>query len=147
PLPYTTLFRSNRDKMARYGLTVAELQEVISAAVGGMTLTSTVEGRERFPVRLRYPRELRDDPEALKNIIIPTATGAQIPLGDVVDIEYAKGAQMIQSENTFLLGYVIFDKKSGIAEVDVVHEADQLLKEKIASGELDLPNGVTYKLG
>ncbi|WP_164122821.1 efflux RND transporter permease subunit [Sphingobacterium sp. xlx-130] len=135
----------NRDKMARYGITVAELQEVISAAVGGMTLTTTVEGRERFPVRLRYPRELRDDPDALRKIIVPTATGAQIPLGDVVDIEYAKGAQMIQSENTFLLGYVIFDKKTGIAEVDVVHEADQILKEKIASGELDLPNGVTYK--
>ncbi|OYD40885.1 efflux RND transporter permease subunit [Sphingobacterium cellulitidis] len=135
----------NRDRMARYGITVAELQEVISAAVGGMTLTTTVEGRERFPVRLRYPRELRDDPDALRKIIIPTATGAQIPLGDVVDVEYAKGAQMIQSENTFLLGYVIFDKKSGIAEVDVVYEADQLLKEKIASGELDLPNGVTYK--
>ncbi len=134
----------NRDKMARYGITVSELQEVISSAVGGMTLTTTVEGRERFPVRLRYPRELRNDPEALKKIIIPTAIGAQIPLGDVVDIEYAKGAQMIQSENTFLLGYVIFDKISGKAEVEVVNEADKILKEKLASGELTLPKGVTY---
>src|SRR5690606_5344335 len=88
---------------------------------------------------------LRNDPDALRKIIIPTATGVQIPLGDVVDIEYAKGAQMIQSENTFLLGYVIFDKISGKAEVDVVREADQLLKEQIASGELILPKGVTYK--
>lgn len=134
----------NRDKMARYGITVAELQEVISAGIGGMSLTNTVEGRERFPVRLRYPRELRDDPDALRKIIIPTATGVQIPLGDVVDIEYAKGAQMIQSENTFLLGYVIFDKVSGKAEVEVVREADNLLQEKIASGELTLPDGVTY---
>lgn len=141
--PYIEL-HLNRDKMARYGITVAELQEVISAAIGGMSLTNTVEGRERFPVRLRYPRELRDDPDALRKIIIPTATGVQIPLGDVVDIEYAKGAQMIQSENTFLLGYVIFDKISGKAEVEVVREADNILQEKIASGELTLPDGVTY---
>lgn len=135
----------NRDKMARYGITVAELQEVISTAIGGMALSNTVEGRERFPVRLRYPRELRNDPDALRKIIIPTAIGTQIPLGDVVDIEYAKGSQMIQSENTFLLGYVIFDKISGKAEVDVVQEADKLLQEKITSGELSLPKGVTYK--
>lgn len=135
----------NREKMARYGITVLELQEVISTAIGGMTLTNTVEGRERFPVRLRYPRELRDNPDALKKIIIPTGTGIQIPLGDVVDIEYAKGSQMIQSENTFLLGYVIFDKVSGKAEVDVVHEASQVLADKISSGELTLPYGVTYK--
>jgi len=135
----------NRDRMARYGITVAELQEVISAAVGGMTLTTTVEGRERFPVRLRYPRELRDDPDALKKIIVPTATGAQMPLGEVVTIEYAKGAQMIQSENTFLLGYVIFDKVSTKAEVDVVQEAEKFLKDKIESGKLNLPDGVSYK--
>lgn len=135
----------NRNNMARYGITVADLQEVIGAAVGGMTLTTTVEGRERFPVRLRYPRELRDNPEALGKLIIPTATGVQIPLKEVADIEYAKGAQMIQSENTFLLGYVIFDKIAGKAEVDVVREADKLLQDKIASGELTLPKGVTYK--
>ncbi|MBN8147943.1 hypothetical protein J0J24_24725, partial [Vibrio vulnificus] len=76
-------------------------------------------------------------------LIIPTATGVQIPLKEVADIEYAKGAQMIQSENTFLLGYVIFDKIAGKAEVDVVREADKLLQDKIASGELTLPKGVT----
>lgn len=134
-----------RNNMARYGITVADLQEVIEAAIGGMVLTTTVEGRERFPVRLRYPRELRDNPEALSKMIIPTATGIQIPLSEVADIEYAKGAQMIQSENTFLLGYVIFDKISGKAEVDVVREADRILGEKIALGELVLPKGVNYK--
>jgi Cu(I)/Ag(I) efflux system membrane protein CusA/SilA len=131
--------------MARYGITVADLQETLESAVGGMTLTTTVEGRERFPVRLRYPRELRDNPDALSKMIIPTATGAQIPLGEVADIEYTKGAQMIQSENTFLTGYVIFDKQAGAAEVDVVNEAGELLKTKIASGEIKLPAGVTYK--
>jgi Cu(I)/Ag(I) efflux system membrane protein CusA/SilA len=142
--PYIEI-KLNRRNMARYGLTVADLQEVISAAVGGMPLTTTVEGRERFPVRLRYPRELRDDPEALSRLIIPTATGTQIPLSDVAEIEYTKGAQMIQSENTFLTGYVIFDKIEGKAEVDVVRQAGEILKEKTASGELLLPAGVSYK--
>lgn len=134
----------NRQNMARYGITVADLQDVISAAVGGMTLTTTVEGRERFPVRLRYPRELRENPEELGNLIIPTATGAQIPLKEVADIGYTRGAQMIQSENTFLIGYVIFDKIAGKAEVDVVKEADKVLRDKINSGDLRLPQGVSY---
>ncbi|MDR2682999.1 MAG: efflux RND transporter permease subunit [Dysgonamonadaceae bacterium] len=142
--PYIEI-RLNRPNMARYGITIADLQEVIESAVGGMTLTTTVEGRERFPVRLRYPRELRNDPEALSRLIIPTASGAQIPLGDVAGIHYAKGAQMIQSENTFLTGYVIFDKMEGRAEVDVVQEAGQFLQEKIRSGDLQLPPGVSYR--
>jgi Cu(I)/Ag(I) efflux system membrane protein CusA/SilA len=142
--PYVEI-ELNRKNMARHGITIADLQEVIEAAVGGMSLTTTVEGRERFPVRLRYPRELRDSPEALAQLIIPTATGAQIPLGDVTTIHYTKGAQMIQSENTFLTGYVIFDKMEGKAEVDVVEQADQYLKEKIRSGGLQLPKGVSYK--
>lgn len=142
--PYIEI-KLNRRNMARYGITVADLQDVISAAVGGMPLTTTVEGRERFPVRLRYPRELRDNPEELAKLIVPTATGAQIPLTEVADIEYTKGAQMIQSENTFLLGYVIFDKIAEKAEVDVVKEADKILKDKIASGQLELPKGVSYK--
>jgi len=142
--PYIEI-KLNRRNMARYGINVADLQEVISAAVGGMSLTTTVEGHERFSVRLRYPRELRDSPEALSRILVPTATGVQIPLHEVADIEYTKGVQMIQSENTFLTGYVIFDKKVGKAEVDVVLEADRVLKEKIALGELQLSNGVSYK--
>ena len=142
--PYIEI-KLNRQNMARYGITVADLQEVISAAVGGMSLTTTVEGRERFPVRLRYPRELRDNPEELAKLLVPTTTGAQIPLKEVADIGYARGAQMIQSENTFLLGYIIFDKMAGKAEVDVVEEAEKILKDKIASGQLELPKGVSYK--
>ncbi|KAA6334971.1 Cation efflux system protein CusA [termite gut metagenome] len=142
--PYIEI-KLNRQNMARYGITVADLQEIISAAVGGMPLTTTVEGRERFSVRLRYPRELRDTPEELSGLIVPTATGAQIPLKEVADIVYTRGAQMIQSENTFLLGYVIFDKIADRAEVDVVKEADKVLKAKISSGEIQLPKGVSYK--
>jgi len=143
--PYIEI-RLDRYKMARHGVTVADLQEIIAAAVGGMTLTTTVEGRERFAVRLRYPRELRDNPQTLSQILIPTLTGngAQIPLGDLADIEYARGAQMIQSENTFLINYVIFDKQPNVAEVNTVREADALLKSKLKSGELILPDGVSY---
>ena len=133
-----------RHEMARYGITVADLQETISAAVGGMALTTTVEGRERFQVRLRYPRELREHPDELARLIIPTGTGPQIPLGEVADIGYTRGAQMIQSENTFLVGYVIFDKIEGKAEVDVVEEAREILAKKLDSGELVLPKGLSY---
>ena len=121
------------------------MQEVLGAAVGGMVLTTTVEGRERFPVRLRYARELRDSPEELAKLLIPTATGVQVPLEELADISYERGAQMIQSENTFLLGYVIFDKLAGKAEVDVVKEASRILEDKIANGELKLAKGVSYK--
>lgn len=142
--PYLEI-KLNRDNMARYGVNVEDLQEILSAAVGGMILTKTVEGRERFPVRLRYARELRDNPEALSMLLVPTATGAQIPLKELADIEYARGAQMIQSENTFLVSYVIFDKKQGKAEVDVVKEATKVIEGKIQNGELKLTKGVSYK--
>lgn len=142
--PYLEI-KLNRESMARYGVPVVDLQEVLSAAVGGMALSRTVEGRERFPIRLRYARELRDSPEALSMLLIPTATGAQVPLRELADIEYSRGAQMIQSEDTFLVGYVIFDKEADRAEVDVVEQADAFLQEKMRSGELVLPKGVSYK--
>lgn len=135
----------NRENMARYGVNVEDLQEILSAAVGGMVLTRTVEGRERFPVRLRYARELRDNPEALGMILVPIATGAQVPLKELADINYTRGAQMIQSENTFLVGYVIFDKLAGKAEVDIVKEASRILEQQIKEGELNLDPGVSYK--
>jgi len=141
--PYIEL-KINRDAIARYGISVQDLQRIIGSAVGGMQLGNTVEGRERFPIRVRYAREFRDDPEDLKNILIPTPGGAQIPLGNLVDIQYTRGPQMIKSENTFLVGYVIFDKQDSYAEVDVVEHAQRFLKEKIESGELVIPAGVNY---
>ena len=142
--PYIQL-KLNREAMARYGMTVADVQEVLQVAVGGMALTSSVEGRERFPMRVRYARELRDNPEDMKNILIPAMNGVQVPLSEIADIDYTKGAQMIRSENTFLVGYVIFDKLEGKAEVDVVEEAAKILQKKIDSGQLKLPAGVSYK--
>jgi Cu(I)/Ag(I) efflux system membrane protein CusA/SilA len=88
---------------------------------------------------------LRDDPSTLKKIYIPTPTGAQVPLGELVDIEYVRGAQMIKSENTFLVGYVLLDKKDGFAEVDVVNDAQEYIQSKIDAGDLVVPAGVSYK--
>lgn len=142
--PYIHL-NINRDEISRYGLNVEDVQQSIETAIGGMKVSSTVEGRERFPIRVRYPRELRDDPESLGKILIPTPTGAQIPLSQLVDMEYVRGPQAIKSENTFLVGYVLFDKKEGFAEVDVVNDAQEMIQQKIDAGELIVPNGVNYK--
>ena len=142
--PYLEL-KINRDAIARYGLTIKNLQMVLSSVIGGMPLTATVEGRERFPIRVRYAREFRDNPEDLKKILIPTPTGSQIPLGELVELTYTRGPQLIKSEDTFLVGYVIFDKKEGFAEVNVVENAQDYLQSKIESGELIIPAGVSYK--
>jgi Cu(I)/Ag(I) efflux system membrane protein CusA/SilA len=142
--PYIEI-KLNREAMARYGMTVADVQDILQVAVGGMSLSTSVEGRERFPIRVRYARELRDNPEELKRILVPSMSGIQIPLGEIADIDYARGAQMIRSENTFPVGYVIFDKQEDKAEVDVVNEADQFLKAKIKSGDIKIPAGISYK--
>ncbi|HCS19616.1 MAG TPA: cation transporter [Bacteroidetes bacterium] len=142
--PYLHL-NIDRDEISRYGLNIEDVQQSIETAIGGMKISSTVEGRERFPIRVRYPRELRDDPVSLGKILIPTPTGAHIPISQIVDIEYVRGPQMIKSEETFLVGYVLFDKRSGFAEVEVVNEAQNAIQKKIDSGELKVPAGISYK--
>ncbi|MFT5570687.1 MAG: Cu(I)/Ag(I) efflux system membrane protein CusA/SilA [Cyclobacteriaceae bacterium] len=142
--PYIHL-NINRDEIARYGLSVEDVQQTVETAIGGMKVTSTVEGRARYPVRVRYPRELRDDPESLKKILIATPTGAQVPIGQLIELTYKRGPQAIKSEDTFLVGYVLFDKKDGYAEVDVVNEAQGAIKDQIESGALVVPAGVSYK--
>ncbi|PIV49247.1 MAG: cation transporter, partial [Flavobacteriaceae bacterium CG02_land_8_20_14_3_00_34_13] len=135
----------DRNAIARYGLTIEDVQQTMETAIGGMEITTTVEGRERFPVRVRYPQELRDDPESIKKILVPTKSGAQIPLGELAELNYVRGPQMIKSEETFLVGYVLFDKRDGFAEVNVVNDAQNYLQKKIDSGELKVPAGVSYK--
>ncbi|GAB3343231.1 efflux RND transporter permease subunit [Marivirga atlantica] len=142
--PYLHL-NINRDEISRYGLNVEDVQQTIETAIGGMKITSTVEGRERFPVRVRYPRELRDDPEALGKILLPTPTGAQIPISQVVDFEYIRGPQAIKSEETFLVGYVLFDKRDGYSEVGVVNDAQAAIEARIDAGDLIVPAGISYK--
>ena len=142
--PYL-LIDIDRKKIARYGITIEEVQNVLKVAVGGMVLTQTVEGRERYGIRVRYPRELRGNPEDLKQIYIPVAKGSSIPLSEVANIRYEQGPQVIKSEDTFLVGYVLFDKLDGFAEVNVVENAQALIQEKIDNGLLIVPKGMNYK--
>ena len=134
----------DREKIARYGMHIRKIQDVIEVAVGGKMITRTVEGRERFPVRVRYLRELRDDIESLGHILIPAPSGEQIPLIELAEIRYLRGPQVIKSEDTFLVNYVLFDRKQDFAEVDVVEQARDYLQAKIDTGELIIPDGVSY---
>jgi len=134
----------DRNAIARYGIKIRQIQDVIEVAIGGRRITTTVEGRERFPVRVRYVRELRDQIESLGKILVPAAGGAQIPIIQLSEIRYVRGPQAIKSEDTFLVGYVLFDMKAGHAEVDVVEDCQRYLKAKIDSGEFVIPEGVSY---
>ena len=142
--PYL-LLDIKREQLARYGISVMDVQEVLKVAIGGVPLTQTVEGRERYAVRVRYPRELRANPDDLKKIYVPVEKGSPVPLGELVDIRYEQGPQVIKSEDTFLIGYVLFDKLDGFAEVDVVENAQALIQGNIDSGKLIVPAGISYR--
>ncbi|MDG2167871.1 MAG: efflux RND transporter permease subunit, partial [Opitutales bacterium] len=135
----------NRESISRYGMSIQSVQDVIEVAVGGRHVTQTVEGRERYPVRVRYMRELRDNFEEIGNILVASPDGLQIPLKQLADINYVRGPQVIKSEDTFLMGYVIFDKAQGYSEVEVAEDVETILKEKEAAGTLVLPANVTFK--
>jgi Cu(I)/Ag(I) efflux system membrane protein CusA/SilA len=141
--PYL-LIDIDRVAISRYGFTIGQIQNQIQAAIGGMTMTETIEGRERYSVRIRYPRELRNDPEILKNIYLPLKNGQQIPLGDLVEIKYQQGPQAIKSEDGFLVGYVLFDREKEYAEMEVIHAAQAYLEESIDMGDLVVPPGINY---
>ncbi len=134
----------DRKAIARYGIKLRQIQDVIEVAIGGKRITTTVEGRERYPVRVRYMRELRDQIESLEKILVPAPDGTQIPVAQLSSIRYLRGPQVIKSEDTFLIGYVIFDKKPEYAEVDVVEDCRKDIEEKIKTKEFILPAGVTY---
>ncbi|NIA20406.1 MAG: AcrB/AcrD/AcrF family protein, partial [Anaerolineaceae bacterium] len=131
----------DRQAIARYQMSVRMVQDVIEVAIGGRKITTTVEGRERFPVRVRYLRELRDRIDTLGKILVAAPDGTQVPIIQLADIRYIRGPQVIKSEDTFLIGYVLFDMKSGQAEVDVVEDCQAYLKEKL---DPFLPAGVSY---
>jgi Cu(I)/Ag(I) efflux system membrane protein CusA/SilA len=134
----------DRRAISRYGLTIQQIQNQLSAAIGGKTITSTVEGRERFAVRVRFARDYRNSPENIENLLIQTISKTFIPLKQIAKLEYEPGPQLIKSENTFLVGYVIFDKMNGFAEVDVVENAEIFLTNKIIDGDIKVPEGVHY---
>ncbi|OGR91885.1 MAG: cation transporter [Elusimicrobia bacterium RIFCSPLOWO2_01_FULL_59_12] len=124
-------FKLRRDQLARFGLTIDEANRVIMTAIGGETVTTTIEGRERYTVNVRYPRELRDNLDDLKRVLVPTPQGAHIPLAQIAEISLMQGASMIRNENGMLAGYVYID----ITGRDVggyVTEAKRIVREKLA---------------
>ncbi|MBN2415351.1 efflux RND transporter permease subunit [bacterium] len=142
--PYLEI-RIDRDEAARYGISVGSIQHAIEVAVGGKRITETIEGRERYPVRVRYMRERRNDSESLGEILVAAPDGTQVPLGQLAEVAYVRGPQVIKSEHTFLVGYVLFDKAEGWAETDAVEAAAAYLQEKMETGELVIPSGVSYR--
>jgi Cu(I)/Ag(I) efflux system membrane protein CusA/SilA len=130
-------FDLKREEIARYMLAIEDIQMIIESAIGGESLTTTVEGRERYPVSVRYARELRDDPEKLKRVLIPTMNGAQVPLGQLAELRLTSGPAMIRDEDGQLAGYVFVDM-AGRDIGGYVEEA----KKKVAD-QVKLPTGYT----
>jgi len=134
---YYVDFEPRRGQLARHGLTIDALQRVIGSAIGGENVTTTIEGRERYPVNVRYPRELRDDIDDLRRVLVMTPAGAQVPLGQLADIQVAHGPAMVRDENGFIAGYVFVD----IAGRDLggyVEEAKRVVRSRLA-----LPQGTS----
>jgi Cu(I)/Ag(I) efflux system membrane protein CusA/SilA len=124
-------FNIDRYEAARYGLTVGDVQDVIETAVGGMNITHTVEGRYRFPVNIRYPRELRDDPQRLSRVLVHTSTGAQVPIGQLADIRVETGPPAIKSENGLLQAIVYVDLNKGQDVGSYVERAREVVERDV----------------
>jgi Cu(I)/Ag(I) efflux system membrane protein CusA/SilA len=129
-------YELDRAEIARYGVNIRDVQDVIETAVGGENLTMSVEGRERYPIRVRYLRELRDNFDELERVLVPTSTGAHVPIAQVAKIRYTIGPQELKSENGLLVGYVTMNTRDR-DEVSVVEDAEVILqREKQRSDEL-----------
>jgi Cu(I)/Ag(I) efflux system membrane protein CusA/SilA len=134
---YFVDFDLDRAKIARYGLRIDDVQSVIMTAIGGENVSTTIEGRERYPINIRYPRELRDDVDGLARILVPTMTGAQIPLGQLAKIRLVEGPSMIRDENGRLSGYVYVDVDTEKRDIGrYVEDA-----KKAVDAKLKLPTG------
>ena len=129
----------NREEASRYGLTVADVQQVVTAGIGGATVTENIEGRERYPVNVRYSRDFRDNVDELRRVLIGTPSGAQIPIEQVARISFSRGPSMLRDEDGALTGYVYIDLKSRDYG-DFVNHANDMLKQK-----LHLPAGYSFK--
>ena len=133
-------FNIRRDEIARYGLTIGEVQEVLEVALGGMPLTTTVEGLERYAINLRYDRDFRENLDALKEIVVPTPTGAQIPLGQLADLKIVRAPMGIKSEDAVPNAWIYVDVKN----VDIgtyVQMARRAVNEAVAKGTIQMPSG------
>ncbi|MGX8785316.1 efflux RND transporter permease subunit [Legionella pneumophila] len=130
-------FDIHRDELARYGLTIMDVNRIIESAVGGENIATTIEGRERYPVNVRYLRELRDDPDKINRILVKTPSGAEIPIAQLVTLTFRSGPAMVRDENAMLAGYVFIDI-SGRDIGSYVEELKQVVKAKVT-----LPPGYT----
>ncbi len=131
----------NRKECARYGLKVGDVQRMVETAIGGMNVATTVEGRYRFPINVRYPRELRDDPQKLHRILIATPKGQLIPLGQVAEVKLIDGPPVIKSESGLLLVNIPVDLEAGLDIGTYVENAQEEIDKAIAQGRLKLPAG------
>jgi len=129
----------NRTEAARYGLTVADVQQVVTSGIGGKTIAENIEGRQRYPINVRYSRDFRDNVEALSRLLIATPGGAQIPIGEVAKVSFSRGPSMIRDEDAALTGYVYIDLNT-TDYGSFVTQADKVFQQQLA-----LPAGYTYK--
>ena len=137
-------FQIDREAIARYGVNIADVQQVIEVAIGGKDLTTTYEGLDRYPVRIRYQRELRDEVPDLERILVPTPSGAQIPISQVADVRRVIGPMSVRREGAKYVSYVTMSNQ-GIDETTLVRRGQRILDEAIVSGELDLPDGYALR--
>ncbi|HHT9109479.1 MAG TPA: efflux RND transporter permease subunit, partial [Candidatus Wunengus sp. YC64] len=128
-------YKIKREEIARYGVNIRDVQDIIETAIGGENITTTVEGRERYPVRVRYSRELRDNFDALKRVYVSSSTGQLIPITQVADIRYVMGPAMISSENALMRAYVLMNVR-GRDTMSFVEEASKVVSQKVM-----LPHG------
>jgi len=132
---YFVDFTPRREGLARYGLSIDDLQAVIMSAIGGETISTTIEGRERYSINLRYPRDLRENLDQLERVLVPTMGGAQIPMAELADVTVSSGPSMIRDENGMLAGYVFVD----ITGRDIGSYVDEA--KKVVARDLKLPTG------
>ena len=137
-------FEIDRDRIARYGVSIRDVQDVIEIAIGGMNIMESVEGRERYPIRVRYLREFREDIPELEKILLPTSSGAQVPLAQVLTIKSVLGPQEIKGERGLLVGYVTMNTRDR-DEVSVVEDSERLLQAALKDGRLKLPAGYFWE--
>ncbi len=137
-------FEIDREKIARYGVNIRDVQDVIEIAIGGEDIMEAIEGRERYPIRVRYPRDLRQDFEDLEKILVPSASGAQIPMVQVAHLRVVTGPQEIKGERGLLVGYVTMNTRDR-DEVSVVEDAEAALQRALREGHLQVPPGYYWE--
>lgn len=135
----------DRTAVARYGIKIEDVHDVLEIAVGGKQIEKIVKGRERYPLRIRYLRELRDSYQALSSLLVAAPSGARVPLKQFAKVHYRRGPQSIKSEDAFLTGYVFFDGKTGLPETNVVEAASMYLNKQLETGRLKLSKGISFR--